>query len=179
MEWIKRAAKQGDPDILYRVGVAYFYGNGSTAKNEKEAMEHWLLEAAERGHPEAQVECIYSLFKALLMYRLWSKPVPNATPFPLEDQTYLNSTRKRPKHVYLHQYNCLGTLLQCFVGKVLLKEGKVDGGVAWLENALKQGHTVAFQSLLQYYGDRGEVWKCAGLVASQLRKQLRLTSKWR
>jgi TPR repeat protein len=52
--WVLRAAEQrADPDVLYRVGMAYLLGQGGAARDD-EAARSWLREAAEMGHPRAQ-----------------------------------------------------------------------------------------------------------------------------
>ena len=52
--WLLRAAEQrADPEVLYRVGMAYLTGEGGAARDAA-AAKGWLREAAEMGHPKAQ-----------------------------------------------------------------------------------------------------------------------------
>jgi TPR repeat protein len=51
MKWLKPAADGGDPDALYKVGVAYRYGQG-VEKDEKKG-QSYVHEASNLGQPEA------------------------------------------------------------------------------------------------------------------------------
>jgi len=52
VEWIRRAADQGDPVACFNLGNHYVQGQG-VARDEVEATK-WYREAAERGDAEAQ-----------------------------------------------------------------------------------------------------------------------------
>ena len=55
LEWLTRSAEQrAEPETLYRLGRAHIDGGGGAERDESVG-EAWLREAAEMGHPKAQL----------------------------------------------------------------------------------------------------------------------------
>ena len=52
VEWLLKAAKAGNPDACYSLGLCYDRGIGLRMRNRREAM-NWFSKAAKFGHPGA------------------------------------------------------------------------------------------------------------------------------
>jgi TPR repeat protein len=53
LQWMSRAADQGDAVALYELGHAYEFGQRGVSRDQAKAI-YWYQEAAERGHIDAQ-----------------------------------------------------------------------------------------------------------------------------
>ena len=55
----EQAAKQGDPEAQFQLGVMYHLGKGT--EEDKDMTIYWYKKAADQGHPEAQYKYAYFL----------------------------------------------------------------------------------------------------------------------
>jgi len=132
----EKAAREGDAEAQFQLGIAYFEG-GSYEDRDWDESEKWLKKAGEQGHNEALVElgrifytrccCGWSEEELVEPVKWWSKVAKKGYP----------EAQFRLAHMYYHSH---------------AQELHVPLAVKWFCKAAEQGHSQA-----QYY--MGEIYE--------------------
>ena len=158
VRWLTAAAEQrAEPDVMHRLGMALCRGEGGVARDVAAGVG-WVREAAEMGHPAAQLE----LGRALASEAPFASCCGNRT-----DRTGGGGVTGDKR----------GTTMS--VAAMPTGAGAEAEAEVWLRRAAAQGSGAAALALFRLYLRRGEVTRGLGLAEEWVSRLTHVSSKWR